>query len=171
MNISKVVIQTIQLEKLRPADYNPRKNLTKEDKEYQKLERSLKSFGNVQPIVYNQKTGNVVSGHQKLKILQEQGFKETDCVIINLNEEEEKALNIALNKITGKWDYSKLESVINELAEKEYDLSKTGLDDEEIQDLISELDIKDEDFLQGTEIVKEREQKEIICPNCGYKLE
>lgn len=171
MDISKVKIRRMPLEKLKPADYNPRKKLTKEDKEYQKLEQSLNSFGNVQPVVYNERTGNVVSGHQKLNILQEKGFRETDCVIVNLNDEEEKALNIALNKITGKWDYSKLESVINELAENEYDLSKTGLDEEEIEDLINELDVSDEDFIQGTEIVKEKPSKEIICPNCGFKIE
>lgn len=100
MDISKVKVQKIPLTELKPAAYNPRKDLTKEDKEYQKLEKSLDSFGNVQPIVFNKRTGNVVSGHQKLKILQEKGFKETDCIIVDLEEKEEKALNIALNKIS-----------------------------------------------------------------------
>lgn len=171
MDISKVIIQTMPIAQLKPAKYNPRKDLTKEDEEYQTLEKSLNSFGNVQPVVFNKRTGNVVSGHQKLKILQAKGCKETDCVIVDLEEKEEKALNIALNKISGKWDYDKLESVINELANVDYDLSKTGLSNEEIDDLINDLDVKDEDFLQDTEIVRNREPKEIICPNCGCKIQ
>ena len=92
---------------------------------------------------------------------------------VDFDKDKEMSCNIILNNenVSGKWDFAKLESVINELAKNEYDLSKTGLEDEEIQDLINELDVKDEDFLQGTEIVKDREKKEIICPNCGYKLE
>lgn len=99
MDISKIKVQTMKISELNPASYNPRKDLTKKDSTYQKLEQSLKSFGNVQPIVFNTKTKNVVSGHQKLKILIENGFKETDCIIVDLSENEEKALNIALNKI------------------------------------------------------------------------
>lgn len=99
MDISKIKVQTMKIADLHPADYNPRKDLTKEDSTYQKLEQSLSNFGNVQPIVFNEKTKNVVSGHQKLKIYIERGITETDCIIVNLSENEEKALNIALNKI------------------------------------------------------------------------
>lgn len=166
MDISKVVIQTMSLEKLRPADYNPRKDLTKEDKEYQKLEQSLNSFGNVQPIVYNERTGNVVSGHQKLKILQEKGFKETDCVIVNLNEEEEKALNIALNKISGEWDYQKLEILFNELANSELGISITGFDENEINKIIKETEetMTENEEVDLSEFSDEKFQCK--CPKC-----
>lgn len=172
MNISKLVIQRIPVEKLKPADYNPRKDLKPEDQEYQKIKQSIIEYGCVLPLVIN-KDMTVIGGHQRLKILQDLGYTEIECVVVDFDKDKEKSCNIILNneKISGKWDYEKLESVINELAENEYDLSKTGLDDDEIQDLLEELDVKDEDFLQGTEIVKDRKSKEIICPNCGYKLE
>lgn len=172
MSISKLVIQRIPVKKLKPAEYNPRKDLKPEDQEYQKIKQSIIEYGCVLPLVIN-KDMTVIGGHQRLKILQDLGYTEIECVVVDFDKDKEKSCNIILNneKISGKWDYEKLESVINELAENEYDLSKTGLDDDEIQDLLEELDVKDEDFLQGTEIVKDRKPKEIICPNCGYKLE
>lgn len=172
MSISKLVIQRIPIEKLKPANYNPRKDLSPEDKEYQKIKESIIEYGCVLPLVIN-KDMTVIGGHQRLKILKDLGYTEIECVIVDFDKDKEMSCNIILNNenVSGKWDFAKLESVINELAKNEYDLSKTGLEDEEIQDLINELDVKDEDFLQGTEIVKDREKKEIICPNCGYKLE
>ena len=172
MSISKLVIQRIPIKKLKPAEYNPRKDLTPEDIEYQKIKQSIIDYGCVLPLVVN-KDMTIIGGHQRLKIVQDLGYEEIECVIVDFDKDKEKSCNIILNneKISGKWDFEKLESVINELAENEYDLRKTGLDDEEIQDLLDDLDVKDEDFLQGTEIVKDRKLKEVICPNCGYKLE
>ena len=87
-----------------PADYNPRKDLKPGDPDYEKLKRSMHEFGYVDPIIWNQQTGHVVGGHQRLKILQDEGIKEAECVVVNLNEDKEKALNVALNKISGDWD-------------------------------------------------------------------
>ena len=58
-------IQKISVEKLNPAVYNPRKDLKPGDKEYEKLKRSIEEFGYVEPVIWNQKTGNVVGGHQR----------------------------------------------------------------------------------------------------------
>ena len=115
----------------------------------------------------------VIGGHQRLKVLKDLGYTEIECVVVDFDKNKEKSCNIILNNenVSGKWDFAKLESVINELAQEEYDLSKTSLNDEEIEDLINELDVSDEDFIQGTEIVKEKPSKEIICPNCGFKIE
>ena len=172
VDISKLTIQRIPIKKLKPAEYNPRKDLQPEDKEYQKIKESIIEYGCVLPLVVN-KDMTVIGGHQRLKVLKDLGYTEIECVVVDFDKNKEKSCNIILNNenVSGKWDFAKLENVINELAQEEYDLSKTGLNDEEIEDLINELDVSDEDFIQGTEIVKEKTSKEIICPNCGFKIE
>ena len=56
-----------KIEDLRPASYNPRKDLKPGDKEYEKLKRSITEFGYVEPVIWNERTGTVVGGHQRLK--------------------------------------------------------------------------------------------------------
>ena len=90
-------IQKIEITKLKPAEYNPRKDLKPEDIEYQKIKRSITEFGYVAPIIINNDM-TVISGHQRLKVLEELGYNEVECVIVELNKNKEKALNIALNK-------------------------------------------------------------------------
>ena len=68
-------IITLPVSDLHPADYNPRKDLAPGDKQYDKLARSIETFGYVEPIVWNRTTGNIVGGHQRLKVLVEQGYK------------------------------------------------------------------------------------------------
>lgn len=164
-------IQRIEISKLNPAKYNPRKDLKPEDEEYQKIKRSLIEFGYVAPIIINSDM-TVIAGHQRLKVLKELEFKEVECNIVELDKSKEKALNIALNKIAGKWDDEKLEELFNDLMGKsELDLSITGFDKMEIEDLINELDVRDEDFLSDTEITKSKDNtKEIECPHCGRKF-
>mgnify|MGYP001175359246 CR=1 FL=1 len=94
-------IQKIPAEKLKAAKYNPRKNLKPGDPEYEKLKRSIEEFGYVEPVIWNRRTGNIVGGHQRYKVLTALGIKEIDCVVVDMDEEREKALNVALNKISG----------------------------------------------------------------------
>ena len=86
-------IQKISVEKLNPAAYNPRKDLKPGDKEYEKLKRSIEEFGYVEPVIWNQKTGNVVGGHQRLKVLLDLGQTEIDCVVVDLDLQREKAVS------------------------------------------------------------------------------
>lgn len=140
-------IQTISITKLTPADYNPRKDLQPGDPEYEKLKRSLDEFGYLEPIIWNKQTGHVVGGHQRLKVLKAEGRKTADCVVVDFNEEKEKALNIALNKISGDWDNDKLGLVIADLQASDFDVSLTGFDDQEISDLLAtDEDTKDDNF-------------------------
>ncbi|HRV28417.1 MAG TPA: ParB N-terminal domain-containing protein, partial [Spirochaetia bacterium] len=130
-------IQKISVEKLNPAAYNPRKNLKPGDKEYEKLKRSIEEFGYVEPVIWNQKTGNVVGGHQRLKVLLDLGQTEIDCVVVDLDPQREKALNLALNKIQGEWDENKLAELMAELDAGAFDVSLTGFDASEIDELLS----------------------------------
>ena len=94
-------IEKISVEKLLPAKYNPRKDLQPGDPEFEKLKRSITEFGYVEPIIWNKRTGVVIGGHQRLKVLQHLGYTEVDCVVLDIDEQKEKALNVALNKISG----------------------------------------------------------------------
>lgn len=140
-------VQKIAIQKLNPANYNPRVDLQPGDKEYQKIKRSIEKFGCVEPIVVN-KDMTIIGGHQRLKVLKDLGYKEIECVIVNLDKNQEKALNIALNKITGLWDEDKLEELLLELKNNEFDLIDTGFDEEEINDIFSEYenDVEEDNF-------------------------
>jgi DNA modification methylase len=129
-------IQTLPIADLHPAKYNPRKDLKSGDPEYEKLKRSISTFGNVEPIVWNHRTGNVVGGHQRLKVLTELGETDVECVVVDLGESEEKALNVALNKISGDWDLPLLKDLFTDLInEGTFDVSLTGFDNLEIATL------------------------------------
>lgn len=118
------------------AAYNPRVDLQPEDEEYQAIERSLKRHGLVQPIVWNRRTNTVVSGHQRLTVLEAQGETEVTVSVVDLDDIQEKELNVALNKITGEWDDDKLSVILNELGEEAAD---TGFTLPEIDVLRDEL--------------------------------
>lgn len=138
-----------------PADYNPRKDLKPGDPDYEKLKRSMHEFGYVDPIIWNQQTGHVVGGHQRLKILQDEGIQEAECVVVSLDDEKEKTLNIALNKISGDWDKDKLALLMTDLQASDLDVSLTGFDENEISDLLSTADdTHDDDFDVDSELDK-----------------
>lgn len=130
-------IQKIPASRLNAAAYNPRKDLKPGDREYEKLKRSIAEFGYVEPVIWNRQTGNVVGGHQRLKVLVDLGQREIDCVVVDLDLQREKALNIALNKIQGDWDESKLASLMAEFDASAFDVSLTGFDAEEVDALLN----------------------------------
>ena len=144
-----MVIQTLPVDKLVPADYNPRKDLKPGDTEYEKLKRSLSEFGYVEPVIWNKTTGHVVGGHQRLKVLIDTGITEVECVVVEMDTEKEKALNIALNKINGYWDKDKLAILITDLQGEDFDVSLTGFDAPELDALFKDAQragVQDDDF-------------------------
>ena len=144
-----MLVKTLPINELKPADYNPRKNLKPGDPEYDKLKRSLAEFGYVEPVIYNHTTGRIVGGHQRVKVLADLGHDTVDCVVVELDETREKALNVALNKISGEWDQDKLALLIADLDASDFDAELTGFDDDEIAQLIGSLDegeVADDDF-------------------------
>jgi DNA modification methylase len=152
MNIEKKNVKD-----LLPADYNPRKDLKPGDPEYEKLKRSIEQFGYVEPVIWNEKTGRVVGGHQRLKVLTDMGITEVDVVVVDMDTEKEKALNIALNKISGEWDTEKLALVITDLQGTDFDVSLTGFDPEELEDLFRDDvkgGVKEDDFDVEAELQK-----------------
>lgn len=131
LKVASLTKERRKISDLRPAEYNPRKRLTPEDSEYQKLKASIETFGYVDPIIIN-KDGTVIGGHQRLFVLQDLGYDEADVAVVDLNKNDEKALNIALNKISGEWDEERLASIFAELDVEGYSLNLTGFTDDEI---------------------------------------
>ena len=131
-------IERRNLADLHPAAYNPRRELKPGEPEYEKIARSIEQFGYVDPLVVN-KDGTVIGGHQRLRVLQDMGATEADVVVLDLDKDREKALNIALNKITGDWDPVKLTEVIGELDLEDYDLSLTGYSEKELEAILAEV--------------------------------
>jgi DNA modification methylase len=132
---ARLQIETKPLAQLQAAPYNPR---TVSDEMLASLTGSITRFGLVEPIIWNRRSGNVVGGHQRLKVLVAQGVEQTDVVVVDLAPEEEKTLNLALNKITGDWDLPKLSAVLEELRLAEADLNLTGFGEAEIGEIFAE---------------------------------
>lgn len=135
-------IKELSLKELKPAAYNPRKKLKKGDKEYEKIKQSLLKFGYVDPIIVNEDL-TVIGGHQRLTVLKDLDYETAKCVIVNLPKEDEKALNIALNKITGQWDEALLADLLLDLQESDFSLDLTGFEPPEIDDILSNVHDKE----------------------------
>ena len=132
-------LHRISIDRIRPALYNPRKDLKPSDAEYQKLKRSIDEFGLVEPLVWNKRSSNLVGGHQRLKVLIDQGATEIDVSVVDLSPERERALNVVLNKIAGEWDIPKLAQLLDELIELPgFDVEITGFDIPDVNVLIAE---------------------------------
>jgi ParB-like chromosome segregation protein Spo0J len=145
------MVREIEIEKLNAAPYNPRIELEPGMPEWEKLRVSIETFGSVEPIVWNERTGNVVGGHQRLKVIKFLGHKTALCSVVDLSEDDEKILNIALNKIKGKWDYEKLEAVLRDF---DYEVATvSGFSADELAILFSDdSDLDDGDYdLDGWE--------------------
>ncbi len=148
---------TMKLSDLTAADYNPRKALSSGDREYEKLRRSLEEFGCVDPLIWNVRTGRLVGGHQRLTVMRDLGWTEAEVSVVDLPEEKEKALNIALNKISGEWDLDRLRDLLVELEAVEIDVSLTGFDAEEIAEIMpraEEAEPREDGFDAETEVSK-----------------
>lgn len=131
-------IKKIKIEDIKPARYNPR---SISDKDFKKLSESIEQFGLVDPIIINLKNHNIIGGHQRFDYLYYEK-KDTELYLIELgdigwvfsdtdleikDDNHEKALNLALNRISGEWNYDELNKLLDELAE--FDLDKvTGFD-------------------------------------------
>ena len=141
-------LKMLSVSVLKPAEYNPRKKLKPGDKEYKKIKQSIEEFGFADPLVVN-KDMTIIGGHQRLSVAIDLGYTEVPCAVVDVDKTREKALNIALNKITGEWDEQMLADLITDLKEADYDLDYTGFDAPEIDALFStayDKNVKEDDF-------------------------
>lgn len=152
-----------RLADLIPADYNPRKALTPEDPEYQDIKASIEGLGYADPIVVNY-DGTIIKGHQRRTVMMDLGYEEADVVVVEIRDKsKEKMVNIALNKITGKWDIQILKNLLVDLDLEGYDFSLTGFKQDELEDLIQQIDVPDE-ATEDTDFDPDAAKEEIETP-------
>ena len=142
-----MLIQKKLIKEMDRAAYNPRVELRPGDDEYEALKDSISEFGLVVPIIWNKRTNRVVGGHQRLTVEENLGHTEVMVSVVDMDEMQEKQLNIALNKAQGAWDDGKLAELMNGLGER---ATETGFTLPEIEALTTRIeDALDEDFLDG----------------------
>jgi len=149
-------LRVIPVGELKPADYNPRKKLKPGDKEYEKIKNSIEEFGFADPLVVN-KDMTIIGGHQRLTVGMALGYTEVPCAVVDVDKVREKALNIALNKITGAWDETMLADLLADIQASDFDLGKTGFEPPEIETLFNSVhdkDVKEDDFDVEDELKK-----------------
>lgn len=127
-------LRPLPLRDLVPAPYNPRRALRPADKAYRRLAASLREFGLVEPLIWNELTGHVVGGHARLAILRDMGVDSVTVSVVRLSPEREKALNVVLNnrEAQGRFDPAKLTEILTEL-EPLPELAMTGFDLEDLR--------------------------------------
>lgn len=146
-----VELEEIHITDIIPSEYNPRRI---SEEEYEKLSKSLNSFGVVDPIIINLKNKHIIGGHQRYDVLHDQyiedntkysklhllrlgdiGWVFPDTELKVKSDDHEKALNLALNKISGEWDEPKLKPLLEDLSLKGFDIELTGFDEPELKEL------------------------------------
>lgn len=182
-------IKKINITDINEADYNPR---TISDDEMTKLENSITEFGFVDPMIINLKNNKLIGGHQRYNALLSLNMKKGNFAeelnLVELgdigwvfpdmdlkieSEQHEKALNIALNKISGTWDNEKLFTLLEELEYDDMGIELTGFTDEEMEMLEKGVYDSDyeEDYFDNLEDIYEKpddwKPKEYECPVCG----
>lgn len=185
-------LKRIPVDIIAVAAYNPRQDLGVDDPSYLALQQSIARWGVVEPLVWNQRTGNLVGGHQRLKVLVANGETTVDVSVVDLAEPDEAALNLALNRITGAWDEQKLSNLLSGLALSDVDLLGTGFNVDDLQQLsasigdqlfvpavdLSPLDAapvtashiekaKAKEKARGTKTTSQAKINEMTCPHCG----
>lgn len=151
MEFKKILISDLV-----PASYNPRKALKPGDAEYEKIKNSISEFGYCEPVIVNSDM-TIIGGHQRVTVLQDLGYTEIDCVVIEIDKTKEKALNIALNKITGEWNKEMLADLIKDLQDSDFDIGFTGFEPPEIEQLFNSVHdkkITEDDFDVDKELEK-----------------
>jgi len=158
-------ITLIEINSLNPAEYNPRQI---SNKQYEDLKASMEKFGCVDPIIINinpERLNVVVGGHQRLRILRELGAEKVPTVSVNLSEEDERELNVRLNKNGGDWDIDLLSNF------DIVDLKEWGFKDIELGFNIDKIDedkpititVKEKDTITANELYEDLKGK-------GYKV-
>lgn len=159
-------LRMIKTDEIITSDYNPRVALKKGNKEYEKLKNSILDLGLIDPFVWNEQTGRLVSGHQRLQVCKDNGIAEVPCFVVHLSDEKERQANIALNKINGRFDSEKLDAILSDLDPSVVMLA--GFDSREIRSIEPmEMEFTSREY--GEEEFG-NDKFEYECPNCGFRF-
>jgi ParB-like chromosome segregation protein Spo0J len=159
-------ITLVNINSLNPAKYNPRQI---SNKQYEDLKASIDKFGLVDPIIINS-DNTVIGGHQRLKVLRELGSEKIPTVRVNLSKEDERELNVRLNKSGGTFDMDILANEFDVVDLKEWGFKdiELGFNIDKIQE-----DLSDKIELQykiEVDVTSEKEQEQLYndLTNKGY---
>jgi DNA modification methylase len=139
--MTSVVVEEVALDELRPDPANPRRI---GDDELDALERSLRQFGFVQPVLARREDRTVIGGHQRLVAARRLGYATVPVSWLDLSVDQARVLGLALNKISGTWDDQLLARLLGELqADAEVDLTLSGFGEDEVRDLLRSLEARE----------------------------
>ena len=150
------------VDKLKPSNYNPR---TISEKDLKALVKNMNKYGTLEILVANQRTGNIISGHQRLKAALLLGMEKLPVIWIDVSKRDEKMINLAMNKISGEWDAPMLKDILEEIDNGEGDMDMTGFDDVEIEMLMTQFNPDDVSEQESPD-----EKQKIKCPECGHEF-
>ena len=168
MKLNNMELIELPVEMVKPNPKNPRIDLKPGMPLYEKLKKSIENFGYADPIIWNEKTGMIVSGHQRFQVMKDIAQKEgkelttVQVVKVSMDESKQDGFMIAVNKITGLWDEEKLSAILRELDEE--DRLNTGFDDYEIATLL------DDNSMQDFTFDEDNEEESHIHKASGYAV-
>ena len=162
-----MIIENLDPATLVPAEYNPRRI---DEHQLAALKRSLSRWGFVQPVIINERTGNIVGGHQRVTAAMELAMETVPVVRVTLDEAAEKALNIALNKVSGEWEDDKLAELLAGLEKEGQDLEDLGFGAGEIDRIMAGLETIEYEAPESQELdVEDFSEFEHQCPRCSFE--
>src|SRR5450759_5409653 len=136
-----LTVDEVPIDDLRPDPANPRR--IGED-ELDALERSLRQFGFVQPVIARREDHTVIGGHQRLVAARRLGLATVPVTWLDIPVEQARLLGLALNKISGSWDDQLLARLLADLGSSpDLDLSLAGFDEDEVKDLLRSLETRE----------------------------
>ena len=145
------------------------------DKEYQDIKNGIQTYGLVIPLIMNKRTGNLVNGHQRLKVLKALGWSEVDVSVVDMDEKKEKALNLALSRIDGDFDKKALSNVMLEIKAAGIDPITMGFTKSEVEKMFpKEMEVEslfgEEADNPFTDDDEEPEETEVVATVGKYRF-
>lgn len=167
--MDNLLIEYVSPSLINPAKYNPRQ-IT--DQELSGLKESIRKFGFVEPVIVNKRTNTLVGGHQRTKAAELLGIDKIPVTFVDLDESEEKALNVALNAhtIQGKFDTEILSTLLEDIKLDLPDLHAAFNFEQLGKDL--KIDFDPEKIPENSEIDTDNfgNDLEHTCPKCGFEF-
>jgi DNA modification methylase len=139
--LPSLTIEQVAIDLLRPDPANPRR--ISED-ELDALERSLRQFGFVQPVLARREDRTVIGGHQRLVAARRLGLTSVPVTWLDVSVEQARLLGLALNRISGSWDEALLARLLADLqATPDIDLTLSGFGEDEVKELLRSLEVRE----------------------------
>lgn len=176
MDLEKIILQEaeyreVKLSDMHPAEYNPRFDLKPGDIEYERLKMSIEKNGLLQPIVWNEETGNIIGGEQRWKIMTEMGVESCIAAVVRKSPEDEMAANLALNRAHGNFEDDLLQSMFEGMELDDIDPAEIGYDADEIKHVMEGFGNLSDDDIFDLDMEPEKKPAMVKCPHCGKKFE